>query len=97
MAANIEITQTADGHYNVRVTEGASHTTHHVTLKQEDYLRITQAKIEPRELIRLSFTFLLDHEPKESILAQFDLSVIRRYFPHFDREIARCIAESGTK
>ena len=28
--------------------------------------------------------FLLDREPKESILGAFDMGVIRRYFPEFD-------------
>ena len=39
--------------------------------------------------MRRSFEFLLEREPKESILARFDLSVIARYFPEYDREIAR--------
>jgi hypothetical protein len=28
--------------------------------------------------------FLLDREPKESILSTFDMRVVRRYFPEFD-------------
>ena len=28
--------------------------------------------------------FLLDREPKESILSAFDMRVVRRYFPEFD-------------
>jgi hypothetical protein len=39
--------------------------------------------------VRRSFEFLLDNEPKESILARFDLAVIGRYFPQFEREIKR--------
>ncbi len=97
MPAKIEVTQSVEGHFDVRVTEGSSQTSHRVTLKQADYLRLTHSKIEPRELVRLSFEFLLDHEPKESILSQFDLSLIRRNFPQFDREITRRIAQSGTK
>ena len=31
--------------------------------------------------------FLLDREPKESILAAFDIDVIRRYFPEFDEAL----------
>jgi hypothetical protein len=31
----------------------------------------------------------LEHEPKESILARFDLQDIGRYFPEFEREIKR--------
>jgi hypothetical protein len=28
--------------------------------------------------------FLLDREPKESIMNAFDMRVVRRYFPEFD-------------
>jgi hypothetical protein len=36
-----------------------------------------------------AFRFLLEREPKESILARFDVSVIARYFPEFERELPR--------
>jgi hypothetical protein len=32
---------------------------------------------------------LLDREPKEQILAQFDVSVISLYFPEFERELPK--------
>jgi len=35
------------------------------------------------ELVADSFAFLLDREPRASILKEFDLSVIQRYFPEF--------------
>lgn len=41
------------------------------------------------ELVSDSFRFLLEHEPKESILREFKLSVIWRYFPEYEREITR--------
>ena len=39
----------------------------------------------------------LDREPKESILAHFDVTVIRRYFPEFEREIGRYLALAGLR
>jgi hypothetical protein len=33
--------------------------------------------------------FLLEREPKESILGQFDLPVIGRYFPEYERDIRK--------
>jgi hypothetical protein len=36
---------------------------------------------------------LLEREPKESILTRFDLSVIGRYFPEYEREIKRRLPE----
>jgi hypothetical protein len=35
---------------------------------------------------------LLDREPKESILGHFDVTVISRYFPVFDRELPRYLS-----
>jgi len=39
------------------------------------------------ELVRRSFEFLLEREPASSILREFDLAVIPRYFPEFDQRI----------
>ena len=54
------------------------------------YSRKLAGDAVPREdLIRRSFEFLLEREPKEAILRSFDLSVIARYFPEYEAEIAR--------
>jgi hypothetical protein len=37
---------------------------------------------------------LLDREQKESILARFDVTVISRYFPEFERELLRYLSPS---
>jgi hypothetical protein len=87
MLPNIEVKKSAEGAYEVRVTEGKSASSHSVTLANKDYTRLTNGKIAPEELIRRSFEFLLKHESKESILARFDLTVISRYFPQYEREI----------
>lgn len=89
MAAKIEVEQVGEGEFRVRVIEGKNETSHRVTLKPEDYERLAKGKAEPAELVRRSFEFLLENEPKESILARFDLSVIGRYFPQFEREMKR--------
>ncbi|HEX4075356.1 MAG TPA: hypothetical protein VHX49_08150 [Candidatus Acidoferrales bacterium] len=89
MSAKIEVERMGEGEFRVRVTEGASETTHRVTVKPADYQRLAQGKVGEAELVRRSFEFLLENESKESILARFDLSVISRYFPQFEREIGR--------
>ena len=89
MAAKIEVEKIDNSKFRVRVTEDGSETTHEVTLRPNDYTRLTGGKIEPEELVRRSFEFLLEREPKESILIRFDLPVIGRYFPEFEREIKR--------
>jgi hypothetical protein len=44
---------------------------------------------DPERLVRVSFEFLLEREPASSILAEFDLSDIARYFPEYWDELAR--------
>ena len=76
------------GAYAVVVREGASETRHEVTLKAADLARLG-AGHGGAALVEAAFAFLLEREPKESILARFDLSVISRYFPEFERELPR--------
>ena len=94
MAAKIEIEKTGDFEFRVRVVDGGIQSTHHVTVNQGDYTRLTGGKAAPEGLLRRSFEFLLEREPKESILSRFDLSVISRYFPEYEREIKRRISQS---
>jgi len=89
MAARIEVETVSDGEFSVRVIDGDSESSHRVTLNAEHYNRLTRGQIEPQELVKRSFQFLLEREPKESILGQFDVQVIARYFPEYEREIKR--------
>jgi len=79
----------------VSVTEKGSSTRHRVTLKRHDYERLSQGRCSPEECIRTSFEFLLEREPKESILREFDLTVIGRYFPEYEAELARRLSNIG--
>lgn len=89
MAKQIEVKKIDDKSFDVRVIEGKSESSHRVTVAEEDYGRLTGGKISPEQLVRRSFEFLLENESKESILARFDLSVISRYFPEYEREIKK--------
>ena len=81
---------TADGwRFQVTVTEGATRSTHEVTLSRAAHERLAGGTAKPASLVRESFLFLLEHEPKESILRAFDLPVIARYFPAYETEIRR--------
>lgn len=73
----------------VRVKEGSSETSHEVTLARKDFDRLARRGEKPEQFVGRCFDFLLEREPKESILRRFDVSVISRYFPEFEREITR--------
>jgi hypothetical protein len=44
---------------------------------------------DTERLVRETFAFLLEREPRSSILASFDLSVVERYFPEYPSEMRR--------
>ena len=74
--------------FDVEVADAGGKSRHRVTLTRADLARLAGARA-PERLIEAAFRFLLDREAKESILARFDLSVIARYFPEFERELPR--------
>lgn len=90
--ADIRIVEIDSNTYQVTVT-AQSTTTHTVTVQADYALKLNQNFIKGRlsntELLKKSFEFLLQREPNTSILRSFDLSVISRYFPEFEREIAQ--------
>ena len=63
-------------------------TEHDVTVSRADWERFGAGYRTPEALVEASFRFLLEREPKEQILATFDLGQITRYFPSFGRDIA---------
>ncbi len=82
----VEVRCAADGDgYRCQVeVSDATGTTHHtVRVTRQDFNRWRRGR-SAEELVRDSFGFLLEREPKESILKEFDLSVIQRYFPDYD-------------
>jgi hypothetical protein len=72
--------------YEVTVP-GKNETVHRVTLRQFDRRRLAGENLSAEKLIEESFRFLLEREPNTSILTTFDLSVISRYFPEYERVI----------
>lgn len=91
MAATLQVEKEREGEFLVTVRDGRGQSLHHVTLAPDYYQKLAGGRVSAEELVRRSFEFLLEREPKESILSQFDLSVIARYFPDYEREIKKRI------
>lgn len=72
---------------DVRVGDDDGATRHRVTVRDATMRGLAPAAEDPTELVRRSFDFLLEREPRESILSAFDLEVIGRYFPEWPRAI----------
>jgi hypothetical protein len=86
----IEVQRIGEGDpldFEVVVREGEGETRHHVTMSREICDRLTADKHTPERCLEAAFRFLLDRAPKESILERFDVTVISRYFPEFEREL----------
>jgi hypothetical protein len=75
--------------FEVVIREGGGESRHHVTMSRAACDRLAGSEHAPEACIEAAFRFLLDREPKEAILARFDVSVIARYFPEFERELPR--------
>jgi hypothetical protein len=71
----------------VAVDHRGEHTEHSVTVSPDDLKRWGRgtAKEDVEDLVHRSFEFLLERESPSSILRTFDLPVIERYFPEYDR------------
>jgi hypothetical protein len=81
----IEVTHSAGDEWLVSIKSTV--TTHHrVRVAQKDVEKLAGGR-SAEELLQESMRFLLEREPNTSILPSFDLPVIGRYFPEYEREI----------
>jgi hypothetical protein len=71
----------------VEVSEAGTSSRHAVRVSKKQLERLGGQS--PEDLVMRSFAFLLEREPKESILTEFDLDLIGRYFPDYPDRIKR--------
>jgi hypothetical protein len=83
----VSVREVGEGHAaDVTVTDRAT-TQHQVRISRAEHERYGGGDIE--DLLKRSFEFLLAREPNTSILREFDLGTIERYFPEYANEIRR--------
>ena len=88
--AKIEVRKLEDfpkARFEVTVT-GRAVTHHQVTVSKDYYEKLTGGRVAPERLVEKSFEFLLARESNTSILSEFNLKVISRYFPEYEQKIA---------
>jgi hypothetical protein len=93
----IEVRRISEGDplaFEVMVREGKGETRHQVTMGRATRDRLTAGGHTPESCLEAAFRFLLDREPKESILGRFDATVISRYFSEFEQELPRYLSRS---
>ncbi len=93
------ISVTPDAHagltFDVIVRDARGESRHRVTIGAEEARRWAKLGAGPRRCVEAVMRFLLDREPKESILSAFDTDVVRRYFPEFDDALPGYLARLG--
>ena len=82
----VSIHESGDGHVAEVTVRDRATTTHLVRVSRAERERYGG---EVADLVKRSFEFLLAREANTSILREFDLSTIERYFPEYAREIRR--------
>jgi hypothetical protein len=78
----------------VTIEDGRGTSAHDVTVTTEDATNLAAAT-DTQDVERLVYettAFLLEREPKESILRSFDITVVSRYFPEYEAEIRSRLA-----
>jgi hypothetical protein len=83
----VSVRATGEGHVAEVTVSGHERTTHRVRVSRAERERYESEDVA--DLVTRSFEFLLAREPNTSILRDFDLSTIERYFPEYAREIRR--------
>jgi hypothetical protein len=73
----------------VTIGDDPAATRHEVAVPTDVLERLAPGTVEPSRLVRDSFDFLLEREPRESILRRFELPVIGRYFPDWETKLRR--------
>jgi hypothetical protein len=81
--------------FDVDVRDARGQSQHRVTIDADDAARWAELGAEPTRCVEAAMRFLLDREPKESILGAFDMRIIRRYFPEFDEAFPGYLARLG--
>ena len=78
----------------VTVRDEGESTDHEVTVSSDDATSLAAATDagDVERLMYETFDFLLEREPKESILRSFDITVVSRYFPEYEHEIRSRLA-----
>ena len=67
--------------------KGNKETNHRVHMSEQYYHDLSDGNVPQETVILESFKFLLEREPNTSILSEFDITVIKRYFPEYEKEI----------
>ena len=85
--SGIRITPEGPHEFGVEVTEGEETTSHRVIVPPSLLDDWGLDDDDSEAVVRESFAFLMEREPASSILPEFSLAIIPRYFPEYRDEL----------
>lgn len=85
----MRVVSMAPDEFGVEVEEGHEVTGHKVRLPATFLDDLLLTGVDPAVVVRETIEFLLEREPATSILAEFSLEDVSRYFPEFPGELQR--------
>jgi hypothetical protein len=85
----MHVVSMAPGEFGVEVTEGNEITGHKVRLSPAFLDDLLLGEVDEELIVRETIDFLLEREPATSILPEFSLEDVARYFPEFPEELQR--------
>jgi hypothetical protein len=88
----MRVVSMAPGEYGVEVEEGNEITGHKVRLSPSFLDDLLLTDVDEELIVRETIDFLLEREPATSILPEFSLVDVSRYFPEFPEELQRRLA-----
>ncbi|RMG96075.1 MAG: hypothetical protein D6705_12245 [Deltaproteobacteria bacterium] len=91
-APTIWVVPTSGDWFDVTIEDGRGSSRHRVRAPAGDVLRYGKGAAAGA-VVDAAMRFLLDREPKESILSRFALSDIERYFPEFPAKVTDYLAQ----
>lgn len=84
--AEVEVQHLEGDRYAVTIEEIDVKSVHEV-IASEKQARLLCDDCDPAKLVEASMQFLLDREPRNSIMMRFDLDVIAQFFPEYPTAI----------
>lgn len=89
MSEELSVTRLDDGNFGVEIRQGSETTNHRVHVPSGLVEDLGLDDVDEEHLVRESMAFLLEREPASSILPEFGLDIIPRYFPEYSEELVR--------
>ncbi len=87
--SGISITPSGPHEFGVQVSQDGQTTSHRVIVPQSLLSEWNLEGADEEAVVRESFNFLLEREPASSILPEFSLAIIARYFPEYSQELPK--------